>query len=275
MPTLNPNWWRENPRAGLDYINKWSTTQTFEGGAFYLRDMFSIAIEESTEVGEQVRAFVSAMANKYTNPSSRAQLAQVHTQVAKLMQRAILADYAKAQAQFGRNIAPYRQTKRDAGGKLRRALGAKSFYRGTYDGIGIVNTTVLDSTARQWHRLNFGARPAGTYTPTMYQVRFGNLVAGSFGFADEEPSAGFMMPKGVFSGDGAFYPKGRALVTPTRGIQAWNFLDAGPRVMAERIGPGYEGLYKDWFESYTRGLGPFSRLGNVPRPRYGSFRPLL
>lgn len=275
MPTKNPNRYRENPTASLDYINRWSTTQTFEGGAFYLRDMFAVAIEESTEVGEQVRAFVTAMANKYTNPSSRSQLAQVHTQVAKLMQRAILADYAKAQAQFGRNIAPYRLSKRDAGGKLRRALGSKSFYRGTYEGIGIVNTTVLDSTARQWHRLNFGARPAGTYTPTMYQVRFGNLVAGSFGFADEEPSAPFLMPKGVFSGDGAFYPRGRTLVNPTRGIQAWNFLDAGPRVMAERLGPGYEGLYKDWFESYTRGKGPLARVGNPPRPRYGAFRPPL
>jgi hypothetical protein len=274
MPPRNPNAYQELPYANLDNVIRWARRETYETGVFQLREGFLASVANpSVEVAGQVLAFAAAM--EHLTTSSKVQLAQVHDQVARLMQRATVAEYEKAKATYGRNIAPYRLTTRDAGGKLGRALRSSVFYRATYDGIGFVNTTLLNRTARQWHRLNFGARPRGNYTPQMYSANFGGLVAGAFGYAGEEPSAPFGMPRGVWSREGAFYPRGNRIVNPTRGIRAWNFLDAGPRVLAERIGPAYEGLYRDWFESAQRGRGPLSRVTSVavPSPSRRAFRP--
>lgn len=273
MPTNNPNvrGGRELPSSSLDNVIKWALRETYEEGAFFVREQFLAAVRTSTEVNEQVRAFAEALDN--LTHSSKSQLTQAHDQVARLMQRAMLTDYYKAKAQYGRNVPSYRLTTRDAGGKLESALRSRAFYRATHDGIGFVNTTLMNSRARQWHRLNFGARPRGSYTPRAYQARFGDLVAGTFGFFDEEPSKGFAMPRGVWNNEGAFYPKGRRLVNPTRGIKAWNFLDAGPRVLAERIGPAYDGLYRQWFASAQKGKGPLSKVTNVPPPRRRAFTP--
>lgn len=267
-----PNRFRENPYARLDYVNRRAQYETYESGAFHILRGFLDAVDASTAVNAQVAAFAEAMTHINRHSHARTQLARAHTQVAQLMQRAVIADYAKAQARFGRNIPSYRLTTRDAGGKLRAALGSAQFYRGTYDGIGFVNVDLLNNTARQWHRLNFGARPRGNYTPRMYKARFGNLVAGAFGYTGERPSPSFAMPRGVWN-EGAFYPKGRRMVVKTRGIQAWNFLDAGPRVLAERIGPAYDGVYRDWFQSAQRGKGPLSKVVDPPPPRRSAFRP--
>jgi hypothetical protein len=268
-----PNRFREIPYGRLNYVSRRAQFETYQSGSFHLVAGFMSAVNQSLAVNEQVRAFAEALANIHRHSHARNQLAQAHTQVAKLMQQAVLEDYDKAKARYGRNIAPYRLTTRDAGGKLRAALQSNIFYRGTYDGIGFVNVSLLNNTARQWHRLNFGARPAGTYTPRLYQARFGNLVAGSFGYLGEGPSPGFGLPYGFFTREGAFYPRGPRQVIPTRGIRAWNFLDAGPRVLAERIGPAYDGLYRDWYASAQRGKGPLSRVANAPPPRRRAWRP--
>lgn len=271
MPSPNPNRYRENAYARLAYVNRRAVLETYETGNFQIVGGFLKAVEASTAVNPQVAAFAKAF--EHLNSHNRIQLAQVHTQVAKLMQAAVLQDYDKAKAQHGRNLAPYRLTTRDAGGKLRAGLGSSQFYRGTYDGIGFVNVSLMNAVARQWHRLNFGARPAGKYTPRLYQARFGNLVAGAFGYTGESPSPGFGLPRSFSWREGMLLrPRGRQ-VTPTRGIQAWNFLDAGPRVLAEQLGPHYDGLYRDWFASAQRGHGPLSKVANPPSPRRRAFRP--
>jgi hypothetical protein len=266
-----PNRFREIPYGRINYVSRRAEYETYQSGTFHIVQGFLFAVNESTVVNDQVRAFAEAM-HQLTR-HSRSQLAQVHTQVAEKMQDAVVADYDKAKSRYGRNISSYRLTTRDAGGKLRAALESNIFYRGTYDGIGFVNVSLLNNVARQWHRLNFGARPAGTYSPRLYQARFGNLVAGAFGYLGEGPSPGFGLPEGFFTREGAFYPRGPRQVHPTRGIRAWNFLDAGPRVLAERIGPAYDGLYRDWYASAQKGRGPLSRVADPPPPRRRSFRP--
>ena len=268
-----PNRYREVPYGRIEYVNRHASLELYQSGTFNVVGGFLNAVSAATEVNVQVAAFAEAMTHLSKHSYARTQLASYHTKVAKQMQTAVLEDYDKAKARYGRNLAPYRLTTRDAGGKLRAALGSAQIYRGTYDAIGFGNVSLLDNTARQWHRLNFGARPRGTYTPRMYQARFGNLVAGAFGFAGESPSAGFGLPRSFIWREGMLLrPRGRQ-VTPTRGIQAWRFLDAAPRVLAEQIGPAYDALYRDWFASAQRGKGPLAKVANPPPPRRRSFLP--
>ncbi len=138
----------------------------------------------------------------------------------------------------------------------------------------------MDASARQWHRINFGARGAGKGSTRTYKAHFGSLVVASFGFK-EGPSPGFRIPKGVFNTAGSFFPHGTTLegqaaarITEskrTKGIVAWNMFDAGPRVLAQRLGPAYAGLYQDWFKSAQKGKGPLSRVLNVPAPNARAF----
>ncbi len=273
---INPNRDRLNPYANLPFINKRGLDQTFETGVFDIVGQFLAAVKVSTEVNEQVAAFAKAMEKR--TRFSYDQTARAHDDVARRMQNATKAAFLKAKAQYGRNIPSYREgggpRKRDAGGKLWGAIKSRDFYRATPTGIGFVNVTLLDKKARQWHRLNFGASPAGHYTPRKYPLRFGSLVAGSFGFEGEGPSAGFGLPEGgAFNAQGQFFgPRGRQ-IHATRGIKAWNFLDAGVEEMTKRIGPAYEGLYEDWFNSsYAKGKGPLSRVADPPSPRRGAFK---
>ena len=267
-----PNRFREIPYGRLEYVNRKAELELFESGMFSILGGFMAAVEASTDVNAQVAAFAEALKHLNRHSYARTQLAEVHTQIAKLMQQAVLTDYDKAKARYGRNLAPYRLSTRDAGGKLRRALGSAQMYRGTYDGIGFGNVSLLDNTARQWHRLNFGARPRGNYTPTMYKARFGNLVVGAFGYQGESPSAGFGLPQSFIWREGQLMrPRGKQ-VGATRGIKAWKFLDAAPRVLSERLGPAYDGLYRDWFVSAQRGKGPLSKVADPPAPRRRSFR---
>lgn len=275
----HPNYGRTSPGANLDYLNKWAQDQTFEHGAFDVVGQFLAAMNAGTDVNVEVAAFAKALAQRVTY--SKDQTAAAHDEVARKMQRVTKTAFLKAQAESPRSSVPsYREgggpRRRDAGGKLLGCIASKDFYRATPNGIGFINTTLMDSRARQWHRLNFGARPAGQYTPTRYEVRFGSLVAGAFGFFDEEPSAGFGLPEGgAFNAQRQFFgPRGKQ-VFPTKGIRAWNFLDAGVEEMSVRIGPAYEGLYNKWFESaYVKGKGPLSRVVDPPRPRRGAFRPI-
>lgn len=271
MPSRNPNRYRENAYARLAYVNRRAQMETYQTGNLQIVAGFLKAVEESTAVNAQVRAFAEAF--DHLTSHSKIQLAQVHTAVGERMREGVLQDYAKSKARYGRNLAPYRLSSRDAGGKMEAAMRSNLFFRGTYDGIGFVNVDLMNAVARQWHRLNFGARPAGNYTPRLYNIRFGNLAAGAFGFTGEGPSPGFGLPKSFIWREGMLLrPRGKQ-VTPTRGIKAWNFLDAGPRVLAEQIGPAYDGLYRDWYASAQKGKGPLSKVADVPPPRRRSFRP--
>jgi hypothetical protein len=271
VPSPNPNRYRENAYARLAYVNRHAQLETYTTGNFQLVAGFLKSVEASMAVNDQVAAFAQAF--QYLTSHSKIQLAQVHTAVGRLMQAAVLEDYAKSKASYGRNVPAYRLSTRDAGGKMEAAMGSNIFFRGTQEGIGFVNVELMDAVARQWHRLNFGARPAGNYTPRLYKARFGNLVAGSFGFVGESPSPGFGLPQSFFWQEGMLLrPRGKQ-VGVTRGIRAWNFLDAGPRVMAEQLGIHYDGLYRDWYASAQKGLGPLSKVANVPPPRRRSFRP--
>lgn len=261
--------------AGLAYIDAHPDIDELYGtGAFNLRAMFRAALSAGDlEASEVVTRFAQAL--EQLTRGSRNQLANLHHQVGLVMQDEVLEAYRQARRTLGRMDPPYRVNAtakgRDAGGRLENALSSGEFFRGTYDGIGFANRTMLDRQARQWHRLNFGALPDAGARSRPAQITWQGLVVGAIGLPTA-PSRPFLMPRGFWTEGGAFRPTGRVPMYRTRGIRAWNFLDAGTRALGREIGPAYETLYGDWVRSAQRGVGPISRVVNVggqpvrPRP---------
>lgn len=281
----NPNYGRENRYARIDYVGDNSIRETYDHGAFRITELVINAVMVgSSEAVQRFEAFAKGLQN--LQQTAKNDLASTHFQVAEAMQVATVAAYETAHAK-GRKNAPYRLSSRDAGGRMLAALNSPLFVRGTYDGIGFANVTLLNQQARQWHRLNFGAqgREGGGAKTGAYTATWEGLVIGAFGFTDESPSAGFTLPKGIWlsEGDGSvvaagkgtrdhFYPRNGVTgplraQRPTKGIKAWNFLDAGVKVLAEEIGPAYGNLYSKWFNMAAKGLGPLNAQISVPPPR--------
>lgn len=261
MPVAVPYPGRAGPYAGLAYIDAHPEIgELYRSGGITLVDVFARALAAGALDGsEMVRNF--ALALEQTVRASKNQLGTVHHQVGVLAQQDIVEAYERARVEKGRNLAPYRESTRDAGDRLLHALGREDFFRGTPDGIGLANRTMLDSEARQWHRLNFGARPRAGAPPQQAQIQWQGLVVGAIGLP-YEPSAAFGLPRGFWR-EGGFYPTGPRQIYKTKGIRAWNFLDAGVATIAAEIGPAYENLYDRWLTSSLRGVGPLSRVVDV------------
>lgn len=284
--------YREFPGSSLERVVDQALDEYYGSAALYLTDGIAVGIYEAAARATQTaKAFVAAL--DQVTQSSRSQLQRLHFQLGQAAQVATHTAYMVARS-TGRMSGPYRLSQRDAGGRMEQAILSPEFIRATYDGIGFANTDVLDRMARQWHRLNFGAGAAAGQGPRRFTVHWSSAVVASFGF-DDTPSAPFVLPEGFWvepggnvtpphgpggggggSGRGDwFYPsRGVGRVVQTKGIRAWQFLDAGLESIANNMGPAYEALYRDWYESAKRGLGPFSRVEGikVPAPRRAGFR---
>lgn len=200
--------------------------------------------------------------------------------------------------------------RRYAGGEMLKALqDSDLIYEATPRGITFLpDVNQLDRRARQWYRLNFGARPAFGRSAQRFEVSISNVYLFSIGFAGAAPSEPFRIPRGFWveggapveagePGTSAFYPRSEAarigISSPddskaqrdtegffpgrrqARGITAEHFLDAGLRRFTQdlsdpgRQGVGLRGLY---FRFYERGLATV-RPTRPPAVGLGSFRP--
>jgi hypothetical protein len=104
-----------------------------------------------------------------------------------------------------------------AGGVLRSALGRSDFFSATAEGLDWGNIDILNTAARDWHRIAFGAGGRGSGINTQYQIDFEGMLMMIFGI-DQGPSPGFGMPEGQWfdagehrqddgaRGTGIFYP---------------------------------------------------------------------
>lgn len=280
MPTPLIGPLRDLPYSSLERVLDDAVGEVYDQGAFFLAEQLAAGVAEAgAQAFTQVLAFIEGLEN--TVRSSRNQMTNAHEQLARGMQQATLRSYKQKRAQ-GRMAGPYRVGDRDAGGKLESAIRSPMFVRATYDGIGFANTEVLDSMARQWHRLNFGAGQAAGPGPRRFAVHWGNVAMAALGLEDT-PSDAFVLPRGFWRGPGGqidqggaemgkgrFYPNKRGPgPKATRGIRAWNFLDAGVAYLAENLPRAYEAVYRDWYDSAGRGLGPLTRVQTVkpPAPR--------
>lgn len=209
-------------------------------------------------------------------------------------------------------LVPYQRVKpqnvRLAGGKLRAALKDPDFYTATPNGLDFINVDLLNKRARHWARLNAGAGRSGSGSKRQFEMRFSNIVFDAIG-VDMDARPAFSMPRGFWfnraegalvraganpNGSDEFYPigEGPARVanpedagsprgrpglsrrgSPTRGIKARNFLDAGAARIAKELPPRletlYANLYKQGVIASKRAAGP-STVVVGPRPRRGT-----
>lgn len=273
------------------------------GGASYIA-RFEIADGVISAIGEAARIHslqLKALAELLAKGMESDIFEAANTELALGAQRAILGAY-DGRRQSGVSGIAYRtrtndpQNMRYAGGKLRRAIASPFFYETSNRHISIINETLLNKEAKQWHRLNFGAEPRGAGSSGRATVHWSGMLAASFGF-DEGPSPAFSIPPGWFvdpgsfatqqrgsRGSGLFYPiSGKhpritktpqtiVRTSPTRGIVAANFFDAGLRSLAENLPHVYERSYATIFNDATSRATATAGGVHTVRPRKQAFR---
>jgi hypothetical protein len=191
------------------------------------------------------------------------QLGKVHTEIARAAQRSTAAafDQRRPRRRIDKLFPAYRERpNRFAGGALRRAIMKADFVHADAHGISFVNEALLNTEAGHWKRLNFGAGGGAIAPPRSYAVNWGGLVVAALGL-QPDPQPAFRMPPGFWlrgsrpqeagaPGTGGFFPtRRRPLRTPTFGIVATNFLDAGVRRIAREFPIAYQNLLDQYMTS--------------------------
>lgn len=142
------------------------------------------------EAARQAKDF----ANELQKPLDQARQ-EMFQRLGENAQRSMLSAYGQLVSKRS-TVPSYRSGNgRLSGGVLRRAIGSSEFFTATADGLEWGNTAFLDSEARHWHRINFGAGDRGAGGDAKEFPVFGTAL----GF-EEGPSPAFSMPPGFWLG---------------------------------------------------------------------------
>lgn len=248
------------------------------------------AVKEMTDkTSKQLVALGRAFeANLTNNTKTQA----INERVGKAAQQAVVNSYLayrRTGGPSGYRAGDAGRNKRYAGGALKAALQDASFFEASPTSIQMIDVGVLNSRAKQWARLNFGAGAAGAASPGSrhFPLRISNLVVASLGL-EAGPRPSFLIPRGYFLGEShsaaragkdAFFlagegptPEARSTeMMMTRGIRAEHFLDNGIAVIAQRLGPEYLEYVKDLVATgvsnvkTTSGVATNARVAKKPR----------
>lgn len=215
-------------------------------------------------------------------------LKNLHTDLAEdaldAIEKAYLSHFDK-----GTHSSNYRQMSgadgRYSGGKLLTALTAPEMYSATRDGVAIINPLWLDSQAKQWYRMNYGAGAKGKNTPkgpgAQQVVIFGQQSPIDSGLNNFGPSPSYFLPPGYWREQGTgkafgndrsrlrfkdeFYLLGGSKFAGGRqpkvslGFAGSRFLDAGVARLIQTTPQAYDRLIVEWFNEYTNTAGgPFA-----------------
>ena len=225
----------------------------------------------------------------------RYKLKTIHERAARGAQQAIVDAWREGHS------APYRigkgRNQRDAGGALLRAVSSPNFYRAANDGVDFINPVWMDSQARQWYRINFGAGTRGLTTPPGQVARLSILgqTTTVSPLARFKAGAATPLPPGWWAhgGDGqpiefdgsrrgsgdAFYLRSSLKrkgipsdlfpflshsPTPSLGFAGNRYLDVGIARLYENLGKEYENLIQSWLKEWkVDRSGPFASQGVV------------
>jgi hypothetical protein len=285
----------ESKRAEVEGIQRQVTSYVVTGTAGLLNLAMS---QVGRGIYDSLYNAAQAFNTKVVNDRAT-RLTKIHEAVAEDAQVAILEAWKEGRSGPYRNNVPdkHGRTQRDAGGALRRAVGSPNFYRASKDGIDFINPVWMDSQARQWYRINFGAGARGRSTPAAAPARFtllgdvvtaSPLAAFSAGRASPLPPGYWMSGR---SGDTAvdwdasrrggdsFYLrsglKGKKVPgnlfqflsntwTPSLGFAGNRYLDAGVVALYRNLGFEYDKLIQEWLKEWkTSRSGPFVSQGVV------------
>lgn len=127
----------------------------------------------------QYATFLTAMTKNATSDSSRQAAAlmlhylengfatNVQQRIGQMMQQAgldaqrvVVSEYEK-NVELVRKVGSYQRPGRFAGGALKKVLESPTFFTASADGVSFGNIASLNSQAKQWARLNYGAGAKG------------------------------------------------------------------------------------------------------------------
>lgn len=240
-----------------------------------MKGMYEQAVQallaEAEEALQTAKRYAVAMAQQMKD---RDGVADVHRELGVQMQEATALQYQVSKLELGTGVHPYRMGDRYAGGKMDQMLASSALWESDVNGISFGDIDFMDSMAKQWHRLNFGALGLG-HGPgersQTFHIGWADMGSAALGLNLSEPSKGFFLPAGFFTPMGSFHLESSGDVPPpgstwaeglplTSGIKAWNFFDAGVRVLSERIAPKYDGLIQGWADTANTKAGPSVRF---------------
>lgn len=233
--------------------------------ALAIQDLMTEAIAQATITQLTAAKTLGPIVNQEIN-ASRGILRERNLKVAERAQNAVVQKYVGRRGSGG--PAGYRKNapepyRRDAGGKLLKALSSPKFMTVTADGVLFGQEQWLTSQARQWYRLNYGANPNPGRRPSVYNMKFMGGVS-TLTLGANQADDGFYIYKGGWSKGGQYTPYGFAMragkpprdasgrfiainqgLKLTKGVSAWNYLDAGVSVLAKELPLAWERHYRD------------------------------
>lgn len=213
------------------------------------------------DIADQIISDVADRIGKFSRHvqqavADREGIAPIHKTAAQIGQERMLESYSSS-------LLPhesYNRVNRYGAGRLRSALSSPDYYEwNNSQGIGFGNTSFLDKTAKQWSRLNYGARPRGTGVNRSLSIRSSTSLLAEFVWS-REPSEAFALPVGVFRGTSsegassfigpkasyrggstgaAFFATRKRMLGLTEGIAARDFMGAGIQAALDYMGPAY------------------------------------
>lgn len=202
-------------------------------------------------------------------------LKEANTRLVQSMRTAVLHSYDQV-VTAQKHVESYRTggpgkggDNRFGGGRLRHALEADENYVADARGIKFIDLDYMDKHAAHWYRLNFGAAPLSGRPPFSYNWEIAGVSLGRLQLA-YAASLPFRLPVGFFTESGAFYPGKPSLWpdvtlatrigrnTPTHGIAARRFLDAGLDRFSKDFSATYSNALIEWRNDGLKGLGPLA-----------------
>lgn len=252
--------------------------------------MSEVAASTERELAKAMGKWANSM-NRSLSQSREKELKKVHQQTAKIAREAVISAYNSSG--IG-NDPSYRQNdrgklRRYSNGAMERALKSKGLIEGDGRGIRFIDKDIMDRTAKQWYRLNFGALPGGSKNPSVGSMRFfGRASSQRAELTGFRPSKPFRVPAGGVQGfwsstyapssnqplkaavrgqRGALYIRRKGMQTtgkipvtffrgqPSRnGIQGKRFLDAGARAINETYPKLVTEMIISWTDKARRSM---------------------
>lgn len=179
-------------------------------------NMRDIVGQVAVAVDGQTKLITSAFADSLNNQvyrNRRARMTTIHREVGYKAQEAALAAYLEnhgGSSHSGYRSKASRPWNRDSGGKMVAALSNPNImFRASYDGLEYVNMSAFSKKARQWYRLNFGAKgrsgakyksrgESNSFVMSFFGAGNSSGSVGPFSFKGYDPSRPFTIPKGFF-----------------------------------------------------------------------------
>ena len=184
-------------------------------------------------VASQVSLELSTMLKKYVNifykEASGAALTELHKSVGEGARAAVKEAYLASG--IGEK-ASYRWNdqgvlKRYSNEAMQRAFDDPNFVTYNNKSISFANRATLDSYAKQWYRLNFGAAPGNSVAPSTSPMRFSPYLGG----VTQTPGA-------ELTG----FPPSKPFNVPMRGLGMWSSTAAGS-TPGKKLRPGKPGQF--------------------------------